>query len=220
MSWSPIPKSLLQVCVFTTFVITAESYSCIQYACADEACPHNNTSTCETSQGCINLVQDFKVLTPPERKTIQRKGCSPGACMPLAFSATLGNQQTFRYDQRCCQAEQCNQQDLPPQPSSQANGVQCPACSSDTALTCYPVPLQCTGAETECIDVIGTARSGHGSLPYMALYAKGCATRSACNLNMTVLETVHIRTFCTCGSTPLRVFSPVLASLFLLKVLF
>jgi hypothetical protein len=43
--------------------------------------------------------------------SVQQKGCSLDECTGLAFSATLGDQRTFRYDQRCCTTDKCNQVD-------------------------------------------------------------------------------------------------------------
>ncbi|XP_008846699.1 protein RoBo-1-like [Nannospalax galili] len=199
MSWPSILKRLLAVCVFTVFsASTVESFTCVNSMCANGIWI-TTPGVCETSQGCFNLVQEFKDPVSSVSLTIQQKGCLTAACTHLTFSATLDSQRTIRSDQRCCQAEQCNKQDLQlSQPSSQINGVQCPACYIENAATCDSVPLKCTGAETKCIEFSGK----DSEMPTLSFYGKGCATETACNLNMNMFGNMKIQTSCTDGTPP------------------
>ncbi|EHB16117.1 Phospholipase A2 inhibitor subunit gamma B, partial [Heterocephalus glaber] len=133
------------------------------------------------------------------------KGCSLGACAPLAFSVTFGDRTTFSYDRRCCQGKQCNKENVPLTPkSSNPNGIECPACYNETNLSCNPVHLQCTGAETKCIEVVGTVTINR--IPYFALFGMGCATESACNLELSIVNGTNVRSYCVgpkSGSPPL-----------------
>ncbi|XP_054947234.1 putative uncharacterized protein MSANTD5 [Physeter macrocephalus] len=88
--------------------------------------------------------------------SLEEKGCSSSSCVPLVFSASLGDNQTFGYKRQCCQDELCNQGELRvPQKSPNPNGIKCPACFNVNDFSCKPVLLNCTGAETKCVNVIG-----------------------------------------------------------------
>ncbi|XP_021067447.1 protein RoBo-1-like [Mus pahari] len=234
MFWSSVSKSLLAVFVVTEFaVIFVESFICENSACTNGQC--QPAGTCETSKSCFSQIQEFKMPELSTNLSVQQKGCSLDECTGLAFSATLGDQRTFRYDQRCCATDKCNQLDTQPsQVPAKANGVQCFACYMEAGKLCIPTLLKCTGNEKKCVVVIGTA-AGSSSPLSVVMVGSGCATESACNLNMTVLDFVNIRTFCSSGfpvlptpssvtdSVGLRPTSistvPILISLLLLKVL-
>ncbi|XP_052614193.1 protein RoBo-1-like [Peromyscus californicus insignis] len=152
---------------------------------------------------------------------IMESSCSEDECTELAFSTTLGSQRTFSYDQQCCYTEQCNteskrNESFPPS-QPQPNGVECPACYSEDGK-CEPLPLKCTGLETKCVEVFGTALI-NGPLCSI-IRGMGCATETACGLkNLTILENAKIEIFCSSESPPLRSFSSALSCLFLLKAL-
>ncbi|XP_031210108.1 protein RoBo-1-like [Mastomys coucha] len=235
MFWPSVSKSLLAVCVVLEFaVIVVESFTCENSTCANGFC--QSFGACETSKSCFSQTQELKMPEMSRNLNVQQKGCSLDECTGLAFSATLGDQRTFKYEQRCCTTAECNKMDIQPsQVPAKANGVQCLACYMEAGMLCIPTLLKCTGNETKCVSVIGTA-AGSNSLLSVVMVGEGCATESACNLDMTVLDLVNIRTFCSSGipvpsttssvpvSTGLRPTSistvPVLISLLLLNVLF
>ncbi|XP_076994127.1 protein RoBo-1-like [Tamandua tetradactyla] len=210
-------KSLLIICVLASFAFsTVENYKCA--SCFATLCTADRQRTCETSQGCFNRKQELK-LPGQHSVIIPEKGCSLSECVSLAFSASLGTNRTFKYESRCCQGEQCNKEDFQVSPkSSVPNGIRCPACYVEDDISCDPVLLNCTGAETKCVEVFGTAYPG------VTIYAKGCATENACNFrNISITGTTKIRTSCknlSNGSSPVSpMISPILISFFLLKVL-
>ncbi|XP_034360940.1 protein RoBo-1-like [Arvicanthis niloticus] len=207
MSWSSVSKSLLAVCVITEFaVIFAENFTCEHSLCINGDCLINGS--CETSKSCFSQTQELKMPELSRSQTLHEKGCSPDECTELAFSATLGDQRTFRYDHRCCAADTCNQTDTQSsQVPAEANGVQCLACYMEAGIQCTPTLLNCTGSETKCVSVIGTD-AGINSPPSIVMIGVGCATESACNLNMTVLKTVNIHSFCSSGFSVLPTSSP------------
>ncbi|KAG8504475.1 Protein RoBo-1, partial [Galemys pyrenaicus] len=163
------------------------------------------------------------------------KNCSSSKCSPLSFSASLGNNIEYVYEQKCCESELCNQEELKvPQKSSNPNGITCPACYSEKRTSCDPVPLACTGAETKCVKVVasgmdissGSLLSGDTEEIVMKQseirFAMGCATETACNLkNVTVLFYSNITTTCESSGAPLltSITSWILTGLFLFKVL-
>ncbi|XP_033621574.1 protein RoBo-1 [Fukomys damarensis] len=150
----------------------------------------------------------------------QNKGCSSGACSALAFSVTLGDKRAFRYDRRCCDGQRCNKENVTLSlKSSKPNGIECPACYNATGLSCTPVQLQCTGEETKCIEVVGTASFLGVSL--FSPLGMGCATASACQLDLSIMYGLYVRSSCrNSGNLPLiSMASAILPGLFLLEVL-
>ncbi|XP_052614192.1 protein RoBo-1-like [Peromyscus californicus insignis] len=123
----------------------------------------------------------------------KQKGCSADTCSALTFSATLGAQRRFSYENRCCTTEKCNQEDITPSSSSEPNGVECTACYNEKDRSCSSVTtLKCTGNEKRCIEVIGT----DAKTSDLRLYGKGCATENTCNLKMDVLNDIQIQVSC------------------------
>ncbi|XP_069323074.1 protein RoBo-1-like [Eulemur rufifrons] len=209
-------KSLLAVCVLAASAFgTVERYPCTQ--CLLNECGTDRQKICETSHGCFSNKQEFNTSGQPS-ELFQQKGCSSSTCVPLSFSATLGNQKTFALGHQCCTAPQCNRELFPAlQKSSVSNGITCRACFNETDLSCDPAPLTCTGAETKCVEVVGVVRN------ILVLYGMGCATETACSLRgPEVLGRLRINAYCVdpiSGSRPLApILSSTLAGLFLLKV--
>ncbi|XP_012516742.1 PREDICTED: protein RoBo-1-like isoform X3 [Propithecus coquereli] len=210
-------KSLLALCVLAACALsTVESYVCTQ--CFLDECGTDKQTTCEASHGCFSNKQEYNTSGQPS-SLLELKGCSPSTCVPLSFSATLGKEMTFAFGRQCCEGPQCNQGEAQaPQKSSDSNGITCHACYSETDIACTTAPLTCTGAETKCVEVIGTG----GNM--LVRFGMGCATETACNLKgEIVLGSLKINTYCVDPISGSRLLTPILSStltgLFLLKVL-
>ncbi|XP_057632128.1 protein RoBo-1-like [Chionomys nivalis] len=193
MAWSSSLKSLLTVFVFINLAVSSvESYQCTVYPCETEPC-----ADCETTKGCFNQIQRFDTPSSLTDGTFKQKGCiaDSNTCSSLSISVTLGDQRTFTYTNSCCTTEKCNQGDLTlPTPSSTPNGVECPACYNEKANLCSSVTtLKCTGEEKKCIEVSGRGVGASN----LVIYGKGCATENSCNLDMTVLGRIQIKTACS-----------------------
>ncbi|XP_059862715.1 protein RoBo-1-like isoform X1 [Delphinus delphis] len=216
MPLSSIPKSLLTTCVLTTLVFSSvEGYQCVN--CSTYTCSTNPQTTCETSQSCFSYKQELRT-SGQLLQFFEEKGCSSSSCVPLVLSASLGDNHTFGYKRQCCQDELCNRGELQvPQKFPNPNGIKCPACYNEDDISCEPVLLTCTGAETKCLTVIGQAG------PFLAVFAMGCATETACNLkNTRLLNNIKLHTYCVeSNGTPqvTSITSSILTGLFLLKVL-
>ncbi|XP_041910822.1 protein RoBo-1-like [Arvicola amphibius] len=207
-----------------------ESYQCTVQKCESTTCPES-ASVCTATKGCFNEIQRFGTPSSATNQMFKQKGCSKDTCSELEFSATLGAQRRFSFVNRCCTSDNCNKGDLTlPQASEEANGIQCLAYYEEPGTQSILSFLNCTGNETKCVAVIGTAAGS--SHPFAFVIAgMGCATESACNKSMTVLNSTNILTFCSSDlawssvpdSTGLRPASistvPMLIVLLLLKVL-
>ncbi|XP_036054307.1 protein RoBo-1-like [Onychomys torridus] len=221
MAWSCSLKSLLTVFVFTVFSVSSvESYQCIEHLCTSLSCP-STTSVCSTTKGCFNQMQKFDTPSTITDHMLKEKGCYTDTCSAMTFSATLGDQRRFIYENRCCTSEKCNQEDITPPSSSEPNGVECAACYNEKEKSCSSVTtLKCTGSEKKCIEVTGTAVE----TSTLRLYGKGCATENACNLKTNVLNGIQIQASCISpvsnhGNPALKSISSAPIILLLLKVL-
>ncbi|XP_076792883.1 protein RoBo-1-like isoform X2 [Arvicanthis niloticus] len=197
-----------------------ESYRCTQVVCENEKCP-GSTATCETSVSCFSQIQNLETLPPNINRVLEQKGCtSDRNTCGMEFSITLGDQQKFKHKNLCCAGDQCNRENITLSPLSlEVNGVECPACYNVINKTCpTTTTLKCTGAEKKCVEVTLTDRSSN-----FILYGKGCATDSACTLDVLFLNSGQIKASCipavsTNGSPTLKSIASLPIVLFLLKI--
>ncbi|CAH6786297.1 protein RoBo-1 [Phodopus roborovskii] len=224
MAWSYSLKNLLTVFGVTILAVgSVECYQCTVQECQSTSCP-GNTNVCTATNGCFNQIQKFDTPSLFTDHVFKQKGCTKesSSCSNHSFSATLGDQRRFTFENRCCKTDQCNKDDITSSPSSQANGVECPACYNEKSLSCSSVTtIKCTGKETKCIEFSGSTLAGLSSL---LLYGKGCATENACNMQQNVLNGIQIKTSCTSpvsnnGNPTLKLMSSFPIVLLLLKVL-
>ncbi|XP_064903026.1 phospholipase A2 inhibitor gamma subunit B isoform X5 [Columba livia] len=134
----------------------------------------------------------------------------------------------------CCTGDDCQtiSVSLPPD-DNMPNGYQCPACYSVDSFQCGNEIVNCTGSETQCVDLAGLMNSGGLSLKAAM---KGCTTISECSIvgdgknNLGVMD-IKLRRFqCKQASAVARVYSgsappdtlflPVLSGFILEKLLF
>ncbi|NXC30693.1 PLIGB inhibitor, partial [Campylorhamphus procurvoides] len=80
----------------------------------------------------------------------------------------------------CCTGDDCQaiSVSLPPD-DNMPNGYQCPACYSVDSFQCNNEIINCTGSETQCVDLAGLMNSGGLSVKAAM---KGCTTVSECNI--------------------------------------
>ncbi|NWR56990.1 PINLY protein, partial [Bucorvus abyssinicus] len=134
----------------------------------------------------------------------------------------------------CCTGDKCKTilVSLPPE-EIVPNGYQCPACYSVDSFQCSDELINCTGSETQCVDVAGLMNSAGLSLKAAM---KGCTTASECRNaavgknSLGALDIMLKRFECKPGSVmtivssgftpPHTFFLPVLLGFILEEVLF
>ncbi|NXK94644.1 PLIGB inhibitor, partial [Formicarius rufipectus] len=80
----------------------------------------------------------------------------------------------------CCTGDDCRTISVPLPPDDNVpNGYQCPACYSVDSFQCSNEIVNCTGSETQCVDIAGLMNSGGLSVKAAM---KGCTTVSECNI--------------------------------------
>ncbi|XP_069737053.1 phospholipase A2 inhibitor 25 kDa subunit-like [Phaenicophaeus curvirostris] len=134
----------------------------------------------------------------------------------------------------CCKGSECQKMSISMPPENNVpNGYQCPACYSVDSFQCSDEIVNCTGLETQCIDLAGLMNSGGLSLKAAI---KGCTTISECSIaknaktNLGMMD-IKLRQFqCKPASLlhkvssgfapPNALFFPLLSGFILEKVLF
>ncbi|XP_014804861.1 PREDICTED: phospholipase A2 inhibitor and Ly6/PLAUR domain-containing protein-like [Calidris pugnax] len=162
------------------------------------------------------------------------KSCLPSSICQLGPITMNYGKVKARSHLACCTGDDCRtvSVSLPPE-DSVPNGYQCPACYSMDSFQCGNEIVNCTGSETQCVDLAGLMNSGGLSLKAAM---KGCTTISECSIvgdgknNLGMMD-IKLRRFqCTPASTfarlnsgfapPNTVFLPVLSGFILEKIFF
>ncbi|NXK56375.1 PLIGB inhibitor, partial [Chauna torquata] len=162
------------------------------------------------------------------------KACLPSSICQLGPVTMNYGKVKARSHLACCVGDACQTTSvsLPPE-DNVPNGYQCPACYSVDSFQCGSEIVNCTGSETQCVDLAGLMNSGGLSLKAAM---KGCTTISECNVvgdgknNLGMID-MKIRRFqcrpayaleiLSSGlAPPHTVFLPVLSGFILEKLLF
>ncbi|NXD83365.1 PLIGB inhibitor, partial [Halcyon senegalensis] len=162
------------------------------------------------------------------------KSCLPSSMCHLGpINMNYGTVKS-RSQLACCTGNDCRSisVSLPPE-DNVPNGYQCPACYSMDSFQCSNEIVNCTGSETQCIDLAGLISSGGLTLKTAM---KGCTTMSECSLagdkkkSLWITDIMLKRFQCkqasalvigTSGSAPPQtLLLPVLSGFILEKVLF
>ncbi|XP_030326496.1 phospholipase A2 inhibitor subunit gamma B-like [Strigops habroptila] len=108
------------------------------------------------------------------------KSCLPYSMCQLGPITMNYGKVKARSHLACCTGDDCRtvSVSLPPE-DNVPNGYQCPACYSVDSFQCGNEIVNCTGSETQCVDLAGLMNSGGLSLKAAM---KGCTTISECSI--------------------------------------
>ncbi|XP_010114433.1 PREDICTED: phospholipase A2 inhibitor 25 kDa subunit-like [Chlamydotis macqueenii] len=162
------------------------------------------------------------------------KSCLPSSVCQLGPITMNYGKVKARSNLACCTGDDCRSisVSLPPE-DNVPNGYQCPACYSVDSFQCGDEIVNCTGSETQCIDLAGLMNSGGLSLKAAM---KGCTTISECSVvgdgkNKLGMMDIKLRRFqckkafalvraSSKSVAPGTLFLPLLSRFLLEKVLF
>ncbi|KFP78276.1 Phospholipase A2 inhibitor 25 kDa subunit, partial [Apaloderma vittatum] len=162
------------------------------------------------------------------------KSCLPSSICHLGPMSMNYGKVKARSHLACCTGNDCQtiSVSLPPE-DNVPNGYQCPACYSMDSFQCGDEIVNCSGSETQCVDLAGLMSSGGLSVKAAM---KGCTSVSECriagdgknNLGMMDMKLRRFQcrpasTFAVGGSVFIpsdTIFLPVLLGFILEKVLF
>ncbi|NXP47962.1 PLIA inhibitor, partial [Heliornis fulica] len=108
------------------------------------------------------------------------KSCLPSSICHLGPITMNYGKVKARSHLACCRGDDCQTISitLPPE-NNVPNGYQCPACYSMDSYHCGDEVVNCTGSESQCVDLAGLMNSGGLSVKAAM---KGCTTISECSL--------------------------------------
>ncbi|KAM9367670.1 phospholipase A2 inhibitor gamma subunit B-like [Phaethornis superciliosus] len=108
------------------------------------------------------------------------KFCLPSSICQLGPITMNYGKVKARSQVACCRGHDCGtiSVSLPPE-DNVPNGYQCPACYSVDSFQCGNEIVNCTGSETQCVDLAGLMNSGGMTLKAAM---KGCTTIPECTL--------------------------------------
>ncbi|XP_015703768.1 phospholipase A2 inhibitor and Ly6/PLAUR domain-containing protein-like [Coturnix japonica] len=107
------------------------------------------------------------------------KTCLPSRICQMGLVTMNYGKVKARSSLACCVGDACQTASvsLPPE-NNVPNGFQCPACYSVDSFQCGNETVNCTGSESQCVDLAGLMNTG-GLTVKAAM--KGCTTMSECN---------------------------------------
>ncbi|XP_053253997.1 phospholipase A2 inhibitor and Ly6/PLAUR domain-containing protein-like isoform X1 [Podarcis raffonei] len=171
----------LTCCILLLPINEARNLSCAkcdlgEATCKMIHCPHKELV-------CVTL-STFNTLGGGISPTGMYKSCiNRSACKPGAFTLSTSTERQIRSNIACCGTAGCNEElvlSMTPA-SSTKNGLTCPGCESFNRGPCQAHErVECTGIEEKCISLVGL----YAGLPEQNFSVKGCATDSACSLDV------------------------------------
>ncbi|KAM9114331.1 phospholipase A2 inhibitor and Ly6/PLAUR domain-containing protein-like [Pangshura tecta] len=184
-SQTPVPtycfpiamEASLAACILAALLATGACLQC-------EVCSGTGTScvgdldTCQNTEDSCGITLTEDTMAGAKTQTVL-KGClSSSQCKAGAISVNLGTAKARRMSIACCQTDDCTPGPVKVPPANTTlNGWRCQGCYSPSSEQCREETIQCTGAETQCLDVAGPLKSG-GSTSKIIM--KGCVTKSVC----------------------------------------
>ncbi|XP_023969720.3 phospholipase A2 inhibitor and Ly6/PLAUR domain-containing protein-like isoform X1 [Chrysemys picta bellii] len=107
------------------------------------------------------------------------KGCmSSSQCKAGPVSVNFGQGMRTQTSFACCLGDTCRTSTITVPPAdTKPNGWHCPACVAVFTDQCSEKTTQCTGDETQCVNIVETLTTG-GNPVQMVM--KGCASESIC----------------------------------------
>ncbi|XP_034612891.1 phospholipase A2 inhibitor subunit gamma B-like [Trachemys scripta elegans] len=162
------------------------------------------------------------------KQQIVTKGCATSSiCKAGPLTMNFGNGLVIRSGITCCMGDACRTTTVTvPPAATKPNGRRCPACVAMLYAQCNEETIQCTGSDTRCIEVAGTATFGGSST---SITMKGCASEATCAhfkvISGTIAGVSADLSVVKCkapGSAlgPVGLLVPSLAGILLLKLLF
>ncbi|KAM9251280.1 phospholipase A2 inhibitor gamma subunit B-like [Cariama cristata] len=225
-------KLSLGLIFFLTFLDPGTSLQCEVCHSIGKSCSGPMKTCTDGEDTCGIILHEVLIGGIAIPSTI--KSCLPSnICLLGPVTMNYGKVKA-RSHLACCTGDDCQtiSVSLPPE-DNVPNGYQCPACYSVDSFQCANEIVNCTGAETQCVDLAGLMHSGGLSLKAAM---KGCTTISECNIvgdgkNNLGMMNIKLRRFqCKQASVLARVtsgfappdtlFLPVLSGFILEKVLF
>ncbi|XP_039368426.1 phospholipase A2 inhibitor subunit gamma B-like [Mauremys reevesii] len=217
-------EASLAACILAALLASG---SCLQC----EVCTELGTSCSGTVQTCsagldscgITLIE--QTLVGMKQQVIVKACISSDRCNLGPLTMNFGNGVTMKQGIACCVGDACRTTTVTVPPADpKPNGRRCPACVAVLSAQCNEGIIDCTGAETRCIEIAGTTTIG-GTTTSMTM--KGCASEDLCANTTEASESfagisTDLTFKCKASGTargPVGLLIPALAGLLLMQLL-
>ncbi|TFJ97443.1 complement C1r-B subcomponent-like [Platysternon megacephalum] len=170
-------KTPLLFCLLSALLETGTCVSCEVCFSTHDSCT-GRVEVCSERMNFCGIITSETVVGEIKTPTFV-KGCvSSSQCGLSPLFMTFGNGISVSTNIACCMGQACKTASVTVPPANTTlNGQHCPACYSVFSHHCSEEIIDCTGAQTQCIHISGTVKSG-GTTVHTTM--KGCATESAC----------------------------------------
>ncbi|KAM9114713.1 phospholipase A2 inhibitor and Ly6/PLAUR domain-containing protein-like [Pangshura tecta] len=176
-------EASLAICILAALLATGTCLQCEVCTGAGNNCTGTMKTCAAGEDSCAFILTDVTVAGVKRQSFL--KGCLPSSeCKVSTISMNFGQEMTMRTSFACCVGDACRTTTVTVPPADTTlNGRRCPACIAVLSAQCNAETIACTGAETKCIDAVGTVVIGDSPVPTVM---KGCVSQSMClYLNVT-----------------------------------
>ncbi|XP_037739220.1 phospholipase A2 inhibitor gamma subunit B [Chelonia mydas] len=222
-------KTPLLFCLLSALLETGTCVSCEVCFSTRGSCT-GRVQVCSEDTNSCGIIKTETVVGKMKSPTFIKTCVSSSQCGVDPVLMTLGNGISTSTSTACCTGQACDTASFPASPANTTlNGHHCPACYSVFSHHCSEEIIDCPGAQTHCIHVSGTMKSG-GTTIHTTM--KGCATESACtniqrfkgafggfSMDLTRAECRPASHVASMAPEPARLVLPALVTVLLVKVL-
>ncbi|XP_075763764.1 phospholipase A2 inhibitor gamma subunit B-like [Pelodiscus sinensis] len=177
-------KTLLLCCLLWALLETGTCVSCEVCVGIHKECT-GPVQVCREQLDSCGIMKSESVVGEIKSPTFVKACVSSRQCNLEPLYMTFGNGISVSTNIACCLGNACKNVSIKVPPANTTlNGQSCPACYSVFSHHCNEEIIDCTGAQTRCLHVSGTVKTGQSTI---MTTMKGCATESACT-NMQQLK--------------------------------
>ncbi|XP_005313558.1 phospholipase A2 inhibitor gamma subunit B-like [Chrysemys picta bellii] len=170
-------KTPLLFCLFSALLDTGTCVSCEVCFSTNDSCT-GGVQVCSERMDSCGIIKTETVAGKIKSPTFIKACMSSKQCGLSPLYMTFGNGISMSTNIACCVGQACKTASVTVPPADTTlNGLRCPACYSVFTHHCSEEIIDCTGAQTQCIHISGTVKSG-GTTVHTTM--KGCATESDC----------------------------------------
>ncbi|XP_053867465.1 phospholipase A2 inhibitor gamma subunit B-like [Malaclemys terrapin pileata] len=170
-------KTPLLFCLLSALLDTGTCVSCEVCFSARDSCTGSKQVCSERMDSC-GIIKTETVVGEIKSPTFMKACVTSSQCGLSTLFMTFGNGISVSTNIACCVGQACKTASVTvPRANTTLNGLHCPACYSVFTHHCSEEIIDCTGAQTQCVHISGTVKSG-GTTVHTTM--KGCATESAC----------------------------------------
>ncbi|XP_039368424.1 phospholipase A2 inhibitor subunit gamma B-like [Mauremys reevesii] len=222
-------KTPLLFCLLSALLETGTCVSCEVCYSTHDSCTGDFQECNERMHSC-GIMKTETIIGEIKSPAFFKACVSSSQCHLSPLSMTFGNGISVTTTIACCAGRACKTASVTVPPANTTlNGRSCPGCYSVFSHHCSEELVGCTGAQTQCIHISGTTKSGEATVHTTM---KGCATESACtniqqskgsftgvSVDLATAECRPASHVASMAPEPARLILPVLVTVLLANVL-